>query len=339
MNQLLGRSPEQRRQIFEQTAARMNLAEVGVEKDFWVCWTLDKLFRLPLGQHLTFKGGTSLSKAWHLIERLSEDIDITIHRDALGFGGENAPHKAPSKNQRKKRLEALKAACEEYIAKTLLTELKAVIATDLTDRESWSLQLDEEDSQTLLFTYPSLLSPQATYISRLVKIEMGGRADVEPAEMVTIRPYVAETFPEVLPETQVTVRAILPVRTFWEKAMLLHEENFRPEGKTRKTGMARHYYDLYKMIKEGVSDEAAADLELFNQIANQRELYFQYGWVDYETHKQGRLQITPIKEQLPDWRADYRNMQTEMFFGEIPEFEDIIAEVQRFQDRFNDVAS
>ena len=121
--------------------------------------------------------------------------------------------------------------------------------------------------------------------------------------------------------------------------MLLHEENFRPEGKTRKTGMARHYYDLYKMIKEGVSDEAAADLELFNQIANQRELYFQYGWVDYETHKQGRLQITPIKEQLPDWRADYRNMQTEMFFGEIPEFEDIIAEVQRFQDRFNDVAS
>ena len=102
MNNMLGMTNDRRRQVFEQTAARMNLAEIAVEKDFWVCWTLNKLFTLPCGQHLTFKGGTSLSKVWNLIDRFSEDIDITIHKDALGFGGSNAPHTAPSKTQRKK---------------------------------------------------------------------------------------------------------------------------------------------------------------------------------------------------------------------------------------------
>lgn len=91
MTSLLKITDDRRKQIFEQTAARMNLAEIAVEKDFWVCWTLDKLFQLSFGRHLTFKGGTSLSKVWKLIDRFSEDIDITIHREALGFGGDNAP--------------------------------------------------------------------------------------------------------------------------------------------------------------------------------------------------------------------------------------------------------
>ena len=335
MNKILEMPPERRRQVFEQTAAKMGLAEVGVEKDFWVCWTLDKLFKQPCGEHLTFKGGTSLSKAWHLIERFSEDIDITIHRDALGFGGDDAPHQAPSKTQRKKRLEALKATCEEYIHGHLKEELDAAIATDLPDIDSWSLKPDDEDSQTLLFLYPSVLPTPAKYLRPWVKIEMGGRADVEPSDDVSIQPYVAEAFPELLPNSNVKVRAILPIRTFWEKAMLLHEENFRPADKKRKNSMARHYYDLYHMIKEGIGKEAASDLALFEHIATQRELYFQYSWVDYTTHQKGQLQIVPIEKHMPDWQADYNSMQGEMFFGKIPKFEEIISEVQTFQDKFN----
>jgi Nucleotidyl transferase AbiEii toxin, Type IV TA system len=338
MNTLLGMDANRRRQVFEQTAAQMDLAAVSVEKDFWVCWTLDKLFRMPCGQFLTFKGGTSLSKAWKLIERFSEDIDITIHRDALGFGGDNAPHVAPSKSQRKKRLDALQAACEQYIAGPLLTELHTAITSDLPEHSVWTLKPDIEDNQTLLFEYPSVFPTQAEYLRRWVQIEMGGRADVDPAANVTIQPYVAEVFPDLLSDANARVRAILPVRTFWEKAMLLHEESFRPADKQRKTSLARHYYDLYRMILAGVADQAVADLELFHRIANQREMYFQYTWVDYSTYIPGQLHIVPVEVQLKVWQADYSNMQAEMFFGEVPGFEEILEAVRQFQDRFNRVA-
>lgn len=338
MKTLLGMDHERRRQVFVQTAAKMNLAAVSVEKDFWVCWTLEKLFKLTCGKHLTFKGGTSLSKAWGLIERFSEDIDITIHRDLLGFGGDDAPHVAVSNSQRKKRLDALKDACEQYIAGPLFIELQTEIANDLTERDSWSLRPDTEDSQTLLFEYPSVFPTGAEYLRRWVQIEMGGRADVEPSDQVTIRPYVAEAFPQLLPDAIVDIRAILPVRTFWEKAMLLHEEGFRPDKKQRKNSLARHYYDIYRMIQAGIGDEALTDLNLFFDIAAQREQYFRYTWVDYKTYQPGQLRILPADEDLPNWHADYNNMQREMFFGEVPKFEKVLEHAKIFQDRFNGLA-
>jgi hypothetical protein len=109
--------PASRRLLaFQQVDETMGLQAVSVEKDFWVCWTLRELFSLPgIGGHLTFKGGTSLSKAWKLIERFSEDIDIIVDKEALGFGGDAAPDKAPSDKQRKARLESLMDACRECI--------------------------------------------------------------------------------------------------------------------------------------------------------------------------------------------------------------------------------
>jgi hypothetical protein len=245
MKTLLEMDLNRRTLIFEQAAAKINLAPVAVEKDFWVCWTLGKMFQLSCSRHLTFKGGTSLSKAWGLIERFSEDIDITIHRYLLGFGGDHAPHAAVSKNQQNKRLDALKNASEQYIAGPLFNELQAAKADDLTEIDSWSLRPCTENSQTLLFDYPSVFPTGAQYLRRWVQIEMGGRADVEPSSQVTIQPYLAEVFPNIITDASVEVRALLPVRTFWEKAMLLHEEGFRPDSKPRKNSLARHYYDIY----------------------------------------------------------------------------------------------
>ncbi len=102
MKTFIDMTEERRNLVCTQTGAQLNLSEVAVEKDFWVCWTLDKLFRLPTwGEQLTFKGGTSLSKGWKLIERFSEDIDIVINRGVFGFDGDNAPEEAPSKKQTK----------------------------------------------------------------------------------------------------------------------------------------------------------------------------------------------------------------------------------------------
>ncbi len=339
MKEFLKTPAERRRQIYTQTGAQLNLAEVAVEKDFWVCWTLQKLFTLPeWGEHLTFKGGTSLSKGWKLIERFSEDIDIVINRGALGFEGDNAPEQAPSRKQRQKRLDDLKAACQQCVHDQIQPLLVKSIAADLTSIEGWSVEPDPDDpdKQTLLFMYPTAYPESATYLRRAVKIEMGARSDTEPSETIGITPYIGEAFPDLLSVAGFPVRAVMPKRTFWEKAMLLHEEGYRPqEGRRRREYMARHYYDLYRLIMAGVADEAAADLELFQRIAAHREVFFRYTWFDYATLSPGQLRLVPTEEQLADWQSDYRNMQQEMFFGEVPTFEQILTAVGAFQDSFN----
>ena len=107
---------ERRRRFCDEAQAKLSLRAASIEKDFWVCWTLREIFSLPgCGSHLTFKGGTSLSKAWKLIERFSEDIDVVLDRGFIGFGGDKSPEAAASNKQREKRLEALKLACQKRI--------------------------------------------------------------------------------------------------------------------------------------------------------------------------------------------------------------------------------
>lgn len=99
--------------------------------------------------------------------------------------------------------------------------------------------------------------------------------------------------------------------------------------------MSRHYYDIYRLIRAGIADEAANNLELFKSIAAHREIFFRYTWVDYDTLEPGQLRLLPANEQLPEWQADYVNMQQEMFFGEVPSFEEVLTLVADFQNRFN----
>ncbi len=338
MKQFVLINNERQRLVYNQAGAQLNLAEAAIEKDFWVCWTLDKLFRLPQwGGNFTFKGGTSLSKGWKLIDRFSEDIDIVINRDALGFGGDNKPETAPSKKQTKKRLEALRVACQRCVTETILPILKDALSAEISTELNWDLVIDvfDPDNQTLLFNYPSVFEEQAKYLRRTVKIEMGARSDTEPVESIKIRPYISEVFPDLLVNSEVDVRAVSPVRTFWEKAMLLHEESFRPNADSRLAYMARHYYDLYRLIRAGIAEKAAVDLELFTRIKDHRMVFFRYTWFDYDSIKPGMLRLVPTESQMPNWRSDYSNMQQEMFFGEIPTFDEIIDEVNRFQVEFN----
>jgi hypothetical protein len=151
MKEFLVMSEERRRLVCTQAGAQLNLFDIAVEKDFWVCWTLRKLFELlEWGKHLTFKGGTSLSKCWNLIERFSEDIDIVIDRAALGFGGDNAPESAPSKKQTSKRLKALREACQQTISERIQPALIDVISSDLPGSLEWTLESDPDDPQPVL---------------------------------------------------------------------------------------------------------------------------------------------------------------------------------------------
>jgi len=338
MKEFIELPEERRRLVCTQTGAQLDLFEIAVEKDFWVCWTLRKLFELPeWGEHLSFKGGTSLSKCWNLIERFSEDIDIVIDRAALGFEGDHAPETAPSKKQTTKRLKALKEACQQTIRDSIQPALIEAISSELPGDPEWALESDPDDPdrQTLLLVYPTAFPEQAAYLRRAVNIEMGARSDTDPAESIDIRPYISDAFPDLLSEPGARVRSVMPRRTFWEKAMLLHEETFRPQAKRRGKAMARHYYDLYRLILAGIGDESAQDLDLFERVAAHRQVFFRHTWVDYSTLNPGQLRLLPAEADRPAWQADYEVMREEMFYGDVPTFDESLSIVGQFQARLN----
>ncbi len=170
-----------------------------------------------------------------------------------------------------------------------------------------------------------------------MKIEMGARSDTDPAESIEIRPCISDAFPDLLSEPQARVRSVIPRRTFWEKAMLLHEETFRPKEKRRRKAMARHYYDLYRLILAGVGDESARDMDLFDRVAAHRQVFFRHTWVDYSTLNPGQLRLLPADADRSTWQTDYESMQQEMFYGDVPTFDEILTVVGEYQTRLNAV--
>lgn len=238
MDAFVALSAEDRRKACAEAESQTRLPAASIEKDFWVCWTLRELFALPeWGRHFTFKGGTSLSKAWQLIERFSEDIDVVIDRDFLGFGGAHSPEHAPSRKQQRRWLDELKIASQARIRDSLHPALSARVAEKLSPGTEWNIEPDpaDLDAQTLLFCYPTAFA-RAGYVPPRVKIELGARSDTDPAETPEIEPYLASVFPELTRPGRFPVRAVAARRTFWEKVMLLHEETYRPWTSGAPTG-------------------------------------------------------------------------------------------------------
>ncbi len=172
---------------------------------------------------------------------------------------------------------------------------------------------------------------------RVVKMEFGGRADTEPVETPTIRPYLADALPDIITDGAFTVRTVAARRTFWEKALLLHEEKLRPAGHMLKARLARHYYDLWCLIGKGVARQAMDDRGLFERVVQHRQIFYKQSWVDYSKLSRGNLDLISTEEQLPVWRQDYDDMRETMFFDEPPAFEEILGLVQAFQDEFNQI--
>ena len=341
MDAFLTLAPEARRQICEVVATDLNLSPASVEKDFWVCWTLRELFTLPgIGEHLTFKGGTSLSKGWKLIERFSEDIDVVIDRGALGFEGERSPEAASGSNERRRRLEALRAACQVHIRDAMQPALERRLRERIGGMGTWTLTDDphDPDQQTLLFSYPASIE-ERSYLRPEVKIELGARSDIDPSAQPVIQPYISDARPDLLGPSQFAVRTLEPRRTFLEKVCLVHEESYRAEGKALAERLSRHYYDLYCLIRSGAADEALADRDLFKRVVAHREVFFRRSAEAQASLKPGTLRLLPATEREPAWRRDYEAMQETMFSGESPEWKEILQVVGEFETRFNKAAT
>jgi hypothetical protein len=204
-----------------------------VEKDFWVCWTLRRVFEvIQFRPHLIFKGGTSLSKVYRAIDRFSEDVDLSLSRRDLGFADDHDPEQPGiSRKEAKRRLDALVETCKATVRDKLVPEMRRDLASVLGSR-GWSVELDADDPQTVLFAYPATEVSGATpYVRPVIRLEMGARSDDWPAVDAEITPYAAEVLPDVFSIRTCRVRTLAAERTFWEKATLLHAEYHRPADK------------------------------------------------------------------------------------------------------------
>jgi len=336
MESILRLTPGQRSELYKGASQKLGIGEVILEKDFWVCWTLRELFALPgIGEHLIFKGGTSLSKVWRAIARFSEDIDVSLSREWLGFTGDRSPEHATSGKKQRERIEDLAAACSRKIATEILPALRARAAATLGDK-GWDIIVDSDDSQTLRFTYPSDAStttPDA-YVRREVKIEFGARSDDWPAEDKSVVPYVAELYPETLGDAVAPLRVLSLERTFWEKATILPAEAHREEAKPTPQRFSRHYADLAALAAHPSAAVAVARDDLRARVVEHKRVFFAAAWAKYETAVPGTFRLIPPAYRLAALESDYREMQ-EMFFGRSRPWSEIIERLRNLEARIN----
>lgn len=340
-NTVITASDDERRGLFLATAARLGTAVQNVEKDFWVCWTLDALFNgLPIGgPRLLFKGGTSLSKAFGLIPRFSEDIDITVFRDDLGQPADVVELDALSGRKRRARLDAICTACQAHIAGPLMEQFVPLAASAIPDAR-FRLELDpqDKDNQTLLFWFPAVTArSEDDYIRSAVKIESGAKSALDPHVAATITPYVAQDLPD-LDMSVSGVTTVKPERTFWDKVIILHglRQWHDRRGELRHGGqrVSRHYYDVHQLMQAGEAPAWQADHELALDCARHARLFFGSADLGLESAAPGTFTLAPSAAMLDALARDYEAMAG-MVFGEVPRLTDVLASAQRFEQIAN----
>ena len=303
MDRIARASTGERRLVFEAAAQRMALAPAVVEKDFWVCYTLDHLFhRSGFAESMVFKGGTSLSKAFGLIERFSEDIDLILDWRLLGYG-EDEPWE-PRSNSAQERFKADSIErTNAFLADAFVPKLRATLSESLGTEASVRCGAEEE---TVYFDYPRSYESAGTLDT--IKLEIGPMAAWSPSEEAAITPYAADVVP-FGPELSTTVRTASPERTFWEKATILHQEANRPEGKAMPRRYSRHYYDMYRLGHSFVLGRAVAQPGLLEQVVRFKEKFYRTPWAKLADARPGTLRLAPPKGRLDELAADYASMR------------------------------
>jgi predicted nucleotidyltransferase component of viral defense system len=336
----------ERRDLFLVASALIGTTIQNIEKDFWVCWTLDALFhRLKTGgPRLLFKGGTSLSKGYNLISRFSEDIDITVFRDDLGESMPIEDLEKLSNNQRNDRLKAIKSACQNYIDGTLRVELSKIAEETMKSAKqdpaklSIVLDPDDPDKQSILINYPSVAATDG-YLSPSVKIESGAKSALDPNEELKIAPYLRPDIPggNALEVTGVTT--IKPQRTFMDKILILHGlvHYYEAKGTLRGNGrMSRHYYDVYQLMNAEVGKLTCSDTALVESCVRHAQMFFNRNHTGLDLAKRENFRLSPLSGMIGLLRKDYEAMQT-MIFGDVPKFETILESVAHVQEQLNSI--
>ncbi len=342
MDKIATLAPAQRAELFRETGNRMGLPAALVEKDFWVCWTLRHVFAIEaLRGNILFKGGTSLSKIFHAIRRFSEDIDLAINYEMLGFTGPRHPANAPSRNKRQELLGQMLIACRAYVQGDFLKLLTGQFAGVLGASNAWQLrtQPSEPNSAVVEFVYPPCLSTTESiaYVRPMVILEPGTHAEFMPRGRYPIKPFAAEHFPNLFAAPYCEVEALTAERTFWEKATILHAEHHRPAEKQIQGRHSRHYYDTAMMAQSPIKTRALADRELLARVVHHKNEFYYSKWARYDLAVPGTFRLVPPEPRLVELRRDYQSMSV-MIFGEVPAFESILDTLRRLEAEINALA-
>ena len=315
--------------IFNAIAAEKGMTPFAVEKDWWVSRTLNIIFQMDIAKHLAFKGGTSLSKAWKLINRFSEDIDLAIDKEFFeGYKGEIS----------KTQIGKLRKVAGVYTTGTFFKELQAAFSTKgFTELEFKIIDTGESDQDPRIIEiyYPNVVTQPTEYVLPRLQIEISCRSLREPFSVQAFGSLVDEFYAERdFAEPLFTVPTVNPERTFLEKVFLLHEEFHRPTDKMRVDRLSRHLYDIYHLTKAGIAAKAINDKELYETIVSHRYKFSRVGEVDYNLHHPNTLNPIPPKEVIANWEADYAKMKEDMIYEESkPSFDDLIKNLNELQTK------
>ena len=313
--------------MLQQTAAARKILEQAVEKDWWISAVLMALSRTSWADFLQFKGGTSLSKSWGLINRFSEDIDLAISRSLFGLNDDSPQQRT-----------AIRRKAFHYIEKNLIGEIDK--ALNLCGIEGYEIQLITENSSAMVATlelkYQTVLATIIEYVLPVIKIEFSAMSLDEPFQEKEITTFVNSIFPDIDNEIKCFFKSVLPERTFLEKIFLLHEE-YQKE-KPRSTRMSRHLYDLEKMMDSSFAKSALQNTDLYNTIINHRKKFNNIQNIDYQSHYPASIQICPPENLMIEWEKDYRQLQ-QSFIYENPKksFDEIITRLQELTNRIRTI--
>lgn len=322
---------EERQDIIRRVQAENGMDLQIIEKDWWVTAVLHALFSLPYAEHISFKGGTNLAKCWHLINRMSEDIDVAIDREFLGFSG------TLSKTQISDKLR--RASCS-FVREKLQYELAGQLEKDGIAKDCFKVNVNITPIST---TDPEIIEVEYTpvfnanpYIRSKVIIEVSGRSMSEPVSIVGLRSYIDNVYTAApFTEPDFDIRAVVPQRTFLEKLFLLHEEFSKPKDAVRTERMSRHMYDICQILETPVAEQALAEKELYLSVVEHRRTFIGLRGFDYSTLLPRTLDIIPPDSIIDSWRQDYKRMQETMIYGDSPSFDKMIETMKGLNQRIH----
>jgi hypothetical protein len=326
---------ERKRQILNQANTERGLLPQAIEKDWWVTLALKAAFSTKWRDNLVFKGGTSLSKAWGLIERFSEDVDLAMDREAPGF-----PLEFVSKTQVAK----LRRVTSAFIANEFRIELENTLLSFGVPADQFQLtvqetEVEDRDPQVLELGYHSALEPEA-YIAERVLLEIGARSLREPFSNREIRTILHEVFPDrPFAGIPFTIPVVDRKRTFLEKSFLLHEEFLKLPEKIRHHRLSRHLYDLEKMMDTEHAVEALEDDDFYYKIIEHRQHFNAIRGMDYSFHRREHINFIPPDSVISKWESDYAEMRRVMIYGKSHEFPVLIFRLQALLSRFRQSSS